>query len=607
MAVLLSVSNLTHSYGARPLFEDLSFVIESGERIGLIGPNGAGKSTLMKILAGTVKPDSGRISKNKSLRTGYLEQVPTFRAGATVEEIIMEGAEDPYDWEAMAGCQELMGKLGLKGAAATPETVVDSMSGGWKKRVALGRELLRKPDVLFLDEPTNHLDVESIQWLEKVIAAAPFAVVTVTHDRSFLQNVTTRILELDRANVGGLLSAPGGFEAYVTIKDQLLTAQARREVSLKNVLRRETEWLRRGAKARTTKQQARIERHGELSTEVSELGYRNQSRSVDMQFKGAESNPKRMLDAEGLNKSYGDRVLFKNLNILFTPGTRLGIMGANGCGKSTLIRVLLGDEAADSGTIRRMDDFKVAYFAQNRDGLNGDVTVMRTLCPSGDYVDYAGHPVHVRGYLDRFLFTPTQMEMYVRSLSGGEQARLLIAKLMLTRANVLVLDEPTNDLDLATLGVLEECLMEFPGTVILVTHDRSFMGHVANKILAFPRSRAAQGKLTSFSGIEQWEEWHEQDQRTLRAEESAPTSKGGAGSGDKKTGRKLTYNDQRDLDQMETRIAKAEAEVERLTTESADPKIASSSSKLNEVITALGAAQTEVERLYARWTELTSA
>lgn len=616
MATLISVSGLTHTYGARPLFENLSFVIEAKERVGLIGPNGAGKSTLMKILAGAVEPDSGLISRTRGLRTGYLEQVPQFKDGATVVSTVLEGAKDPDDWESIALAHEVMGKLSLTGGAlCTPETPVAQLSGGWKKRVALGRELLRQPDVLFLDEPTNHLDVESIEWLEEFLAGAPYAVVTVTHDRAFLREVATRILELDRRNAGGLLSIDGGYEDYVYAKEVMMSSQERREVALKNTLRRETEWLRRGAKARTTKQQARIERHGDISAEVADLSERNRARSVDLSFKGVESAAKRLLEAKGVSKRYGDRTLFKDFDVLLGPGTRLGLMGANGCGKSTLIRVLLGEEAPDAGTVKRRDDLMVAYFAQNREDLNPNVSVLKTLCPNGEYVDYAGQYVHVRGYLDRFLFTPAQMEMPVRSLSGGEQARLLIARLMLTRANLLVLDEPTNDLDLATLGVLEECLVEFPGAVILVTHDRYFMGQVATQIVGFPVSKAPQGRLTTFTGLEQWQRWHGEDRRHAAAEEAAPQKAGrveepvvaapASAPASAAPRKKLSYKEQRELDAMEETIHKVEAEVERLTAETLLPENARNSTKLAQIMKDLSAAQSEVERLYARWAELT--
>ena len=303
----------------------------------------------------------------------------------------------------------------------TPRPLIAELSGGWKKRVALARELVRGPDLLLLDEPTNHLDVESILWLEELIQNAPFAVLTITHDRLFLQRIADRIIELDRRNPGGLLSVKGDYTTYLDIKDQLLSSQERREVILKNTLRRETEWLRRGAKARTTKQQARIHRAGDLKNEVEELGYRNQSRSVRIDFQSTEKNPKKLLEAKAIAKSMGGRSLFQRVDLMLTPGKRLGLLGPNGCGKSTLIRVLLGSETPDAGEVFRSDQLSVAYFEQARDSLDPQQTLAKTLCPKGDHVDYRGGRVHIRSYLDRFLFDPGQSEMAVGKLSGGEQ------------------------------------------------------------------------------------------------------------------------------------------------------------------------------------------
>lgn len=612
MGILVSAHQLKKTYGVRPLFDGITFMIKDGERVGLIGPNGAGKSTLLKVLASKTSPDGGTVSFQKGLRVGFLEQVPTFKPGATVEAAIVEGAvsqgKDPHDWEVLALVQEYMARLFLT------DGPVEKLSGGWKKRVALARELVKAPDLLLLDEPTNHLDVESILWLEEFLAGAKFATLTVTHDRLFLQRVANRILELDKRNEGGLLSVDGDYSTYLEVKDQLMAAQERREIILKNTLRRETEWLRRGAKARTTKQTARIKRAEELQDSVAELGVRNQVRTARIDFQGLDKNPKRLIEAKQISKSYGERTLFRQLDLTISPGTRIGLLGPNGCGKSTLIRVLLGQETADSGEVFRADGLSVAYFEQNRDTLNPNDTVAETLCPRGDHVDYRGSRMHIRGYLDRFLFTPEQTEMKVGNLSGGEQSRLLLAKLMLNAANVLVLDEPTNDLDLATLNVLEECLTEFPGAVLFVTHDRYFLDQVATRILGF----ALSGELLGFTGIEQWEQWQLEQQRQARAraEQSktspAPTQKQvpapaqqAATSSPSSVKRKLSYKEQRELDAMEENIQKAEAELASLAAESSDPSLISNASRLTEISKSMAKVQSEIDRLYARWSELT--
>ena len=618
MSILVSAHQLRKSFAARPLFEGITFAIESGERIGLIGPNGAGKSTLLRILASQASPDQGTVSFQRGLRVGFLEQVPAFKPGTTVFEAVMEGAKDPDDWSAVAKAHECMSKLSLE----DPEAVIDRMSGGWKKRVALARELVREPDLLLLDEPTNHLDVDSILWLEELLANSSFATLTITHDRVFLQKVSNRILELDRRNTGGLLSVAGDYVRYLELKEEQISTQENRETTMKNTLRRETEWLRRGAKARTTKQQARIDRHGDLKSEVEDLEYRNRSREVRLDFQSAERNPKRLLAATGISKSYDGRKIFSDLDLLMAPGTRVGLMGPNGCGKSTLIRVLLGAEKPDHGDVKLADNLTVAYFEQNRDALDPLKTVAKTICPSGDFVEYRGGRTHIRSYLDRFLFTQGQMEMAVGKLSGGEQARLLIAQLMLKPANLLVLDEPTNDLDMATLAVLEDCLTGFNGAVILVTHDRYFLDQVANKILAFdcPVPGKSSSEIISFSNLEQWENWRltgknpnppkllnknsgspSGSSKTQAAPSAPVTSNPGTTSTAKK---KLTYKEQREWDAMESDIRAAEAELDRWSTESAKPELASNSVELGKALKAMSAAQEVVTQLYARWAEL---
>jgi ATP-binding cassette subfamily F protein uup len=599
MGILLTAQALEASYGARPLFEGVSFTVEEGDRIGLIGPNGAGKSTLLRILAATALGDatqSGEVARRRGLRIGFLAQVPRFAAGATVEEVVTEAIAEG-DWERAAEAQLLTAKLGL-----TPEAPVESLSGGWKKRVALARELARQPDLLLLDEPTNHLDVESIEWLERLLAGSRFATITVTHDRMFLQRVATRILELDRRNAGGLLAVAGDYGAYVRFKAETMHAQERREVVLRNTLRRETEWLRRGPAARTTKQQARIARAGDLADEVAELTTRNRTREASMAFEAADHKPRRLIEARGVAKAYDGRTIFAGVNLFVGPGTRVGLLGPNGCGKSTLLRVLLGEEAASEGTVQRADGLEVSYFAQGRDALDPARTVADTVCPDGDYVSFRGARVHVRGYLERFLFTADQAGMAVGKLSGGEQSRLLLAQLMLREAQILVLDEPTNDLDLATLSVLEDTLTEFEGAVLLVSHDRYFVDQVATTILAFDDK----GGVVPFASLSQWESWRAEI--AAAAERLAASLRGAAAApagGDRSSGRKrLGYLEQREYDAIEGHIAAAEAELRATVAASEHPDAASNAARLVELLAAVEQKQADVDRLYARWSEL---
>lgn len=608
MAILISAHKLGHSFGSKTLFHDLTFSIESGERIGLIGPNGAGKSTLLKILSQQMGPDEGTLSLQRGLRVGFLAQIPPFSAEATIQSSILEGCDDPHDWENMARAQSLMSQLSLTEGSLHADVLISQLSGGWKKRVALARELMKEPDLLLLDEPTNHLDVEGILWLEEFLASSSFATLTITHDRVFLQRVSNRIVELDRRHADGILSVKGDYAAYLEVRQDLLAAQESQETKLRNTLRRETEWLRRGAKARLTKQQARINRAEKLRESVEELGQRNQSVTAQLDFKSLEKNPKKLIEAKGISKSYNGRMIVPPTDLLISPKTRIGLIGPNGCGKSTLIRLLLGQETPDQGSVFHADKLQAAYFEQNRDSLNPEVSVLKTLCPVGEYVNYAGHSVHVRSYLSRFLFDSRQMEQPVGRLSGGEQSRLLLSLLMLRPANVLVLDEPTNDLDMATLDVLQDVLNEFDGAIILVSHDRYFLDQVSTQLLAFGFDEKGKKTLVSFADLAQWEDWHESQaelaQRAATLLANTTSVNVAAESGKKK---KLSYKDQRELDGMEERIQKSESRLATLTAESTQPDIVSNSTRLTLIMNEMAELQTEIDRLYARWSELTQS
>ncbi len=583
MSILISANQIKKGFGARALFDSITFVIESEDRVGLIGPNGAGKSTLLKILAGEETPDAGELSIQRGLRIGYLEQTPVLNPEATV----VEGIHSTDD-----SLGEILSKLEL-----TPleHVKIGTLSGGWKKRVALAKELTKRPDLLLLDEPTNHLDIESILWLEQFLKKSPIATLTITHDRLFLQRTCSRILELDRKNPGGLLNIRGDYSTYLDQKAALLENQQLRETKLRNTLRRETEWLRQGAKARTTKQQARIHAAATLKSEVEELQYRNQNQSARIEFQASDRKPKRLLEAKKITKKVGDKTLFRDLDLFLGPGTRMGLLGRNGCGKSTLIRILLGEELPDSGQILKADPLKVAYFEQNRDRLHPEVTLRKTLCPDGDHVNYRGKLEHINGYLDRFLFRKEQIDMKVGALSGGEQSRVLIGQLMLKEASLLILDEPTNDLDVETLNVLEECLTEFDGAVLLVTHDRYFLDQVTDEIIAFPSDGA---ELIHFAGLAQWENWKKEN----RPSKSTPTAESKNQSETKK--KKMGYLETRELSQIGGKIEAAETRLKTLEQEIALPQNQSNASHLAELCQSLENTQKEIEKLYARWAEL---
>jgi ATP-binding cassette subfamily F protein uup len=585
------------------LFEGVSFTLSDGDRVGLIGPNGAGKSTLLRILSGSIAPDRGELSQRSGLRVAYLPQVPEF-AEATVREAVQAGLPERQraSFESERIVDEWMSRLEL-----VPDATIETLSGGWQKRVALARALVKDPELLLLDEPTNHLDLESILWLERLLSGARFATLTITHDRAFLQRVSTRILELDRRNAGGLLDVAGDYATYVEKKAAAMLAQEQREQALRNTLRRETEWLRRGPSARGTKQKARIERAGAIADEVSELTSRNRVGSIELDFQereAGESRPKRLVEARGIGKRYGERLIFEPLDLLIGPRTRLGLLGPNGSGKTTLLRVLTGEEAPSSGQVIHADTLKVAYFEQNRASLDQSLSLADSVSPDGDFVQFRGAHLHRIGYLERFMFRSDQMRQPVSSLSGGEQSRLLIAKLMLEPANLLVLDEPTNDLDLSTLNVLEDALTSFEGAVLLVTHDRYFLDQVATELLAFHTQKGEEGRITKFSDLAQWEAWLSASRAAARAAPRALDSKPPAAAAAAKKPKKLSFNDQRDYDTLEARILEAESRLQALEAECVLPEVVSDAARLVTLDAQITTLRAEIDRLYARWAEL---
>lgn len=593
MSQLISAEKLSHSFAGKNLFSSVSLGVFEGDRIGLVGPNGAGKSTLLRILSHKISADNGSVTYRRGLRVAHLEQSPVLNPESNIIDTLLESQNDAHD--ALAKAYELISKIGLNQFSEDART--KELSGGWKKRLALARELMKEPDVIFLDEPTNHLDVEGIIWLENFLAKSRFASITITHDRLFLQRVSNKIYDLDPQNPNFLICHNGDFSSFLETKESLLESLRSREAHLKNIYRKELDWLRRGPQARLTKQKARIERAHELADEVSTLSAKNSKKGVHIDFEGHEKSPKKLIEVLDISKSFEDKKLFENFSQLITPKTRLGILGPNGCGKSTLIRCLLGKENVDSGKVTVFDKVQINYFEQNKETLDLNKSLLKNICPEGDYVQYRGSFVHVRSYLERFLFSPQQMDLPVSKLSGGEQSRLRIAQMMQTSSQVLVLDEPTNDLDHATLLVLEDALENFDGAVILVSHDRYFLDQVSNEIIAFNNTT----HLERFASYYQWEEWAKGQIPSSPSKDSESST---VKSPEPKKPVRLSYKEKHELENMESQIKNLESRLKIKEEEIASPETLSNHQKLSELSNEIEFLQTQLDTLFTRWAEL---
>ncbi len=590
MAVLLSGVALSRAFGKRVLFENLSLSLSEGDRTGLIGPNGSGKTTLLEILAGNEAPDAGFRALRKQTKLAYVPQDSLFAPADTVGSILraaVEGLALEED-EKRVRVEVMLDRAGFESTNASAA----SLSGGWKKRLAIAAALVTSPDALLLDEPTNHLDLEGILWLETAIETVNTCLV-VTHDRYFLENVATQMVEINRAYPQSTFQVKGNYSEFLERREEFLEAQAKQQESLATKVRREVEWLRRGPKARTGKSKARVDAAGRLIEELASANIRSRTATAQIDFTASDRSTKRLIEAEGIGKTLGGRRLFQNLNLILAPGVRVGLVGANGSGKTTLLKLLEGALEPDEGTIRRADRLQIVSFAQDRGAhLDLETNLRRTLCPDGDSVIYRGRPIHVAGWAKRFLFRDDQLEMPVSRLSGGERARVMIARLMLASADVLLLDEPTNDLDIPTLEVLEDSLLEFSGAVVLVSHDRYLLDRVSTVVIGLDGGEGA-----VFADYSQWEA-----ARSKPSAENATdrvTRLPAPVDGPKK---KLAYLDQREWDGMEARILEAEKELAARQREL--EAAASDAERVGEAYEKMQDAHRRVEELYARWAEL---
>lgn len=590
MSLLFNCQSISKSFGARALFQDLSLSIFSKDRIGLIGPNGSGKSTLLKIFSGLEKADAGTLSFKRGLKIGYVPQscdFPDRLPKAILIDVLKDDAGKP-DYEKEQLAEVWLSKLGFV------ETGVSAafLSGGWKKRLSFAKELIKAPDLLLLDEPTNHLDLEGILWLEKFLAREAPTYLLVSHDRYFLQNTANRIIEIDPVYPKGLFSIDGPYAHFLEIKETFLQGQLEQERSLASKARREIDWMRTSPKARTSKSKSRMEDAHELLEDLSQVKRRNVIKRASIDFAATERETRKLLVAKNLSKYTGEQTLFKHLDFTLSPGSRIGLMGPNGSGKTTLLRLLAGEILPDQGTLKKADGLQIVYFDQHRQKLPDHLTLRQALSPNGDFVDYRGQKIHVNGWCKRFLFSSDLLDMPLQKLSGGEKARISIAHLMLQPADILLLDEPTNDLDIPTLETLEESLVDFPGALVLITHDRCMLDRICTLFLALGDA----DRNALFVDYAQWE-------ASLKSsvEQEKPQEKP-----EKKTfsKAKLSYAEKKEYEQFESKIAAVEEEIRRLNLLLEDVHIAQDPAKLQELCMAIGLEEVKLEQLFIRWDEL---
>jgi ATP-binding cassette subfamily F protein uup len=602
---LVSLDSVSIAYGHQPLLDDVALRIEPRERIAVIGRNGTGKSTLLKIISGEVAPDAGAVWRQPGVRIARLEQDVPLAANRPVFDVVADGhthrsAEDEQ-WRREHDVDLVLSRLGLDGNA-----IVDSLSGGWRRRVLLARALVGQPDLLLLDEPTNHLDIEAIAWLEEFLSSYRFAVMFVTHDRAFLQRLATRIVELDR---GRLTSWPGDYATYQRRKDEALAGEAAEHARLDRKLAEEEAWIRQGIKARRTRNEGRVRALQAMRAE--RLARRAQAGNVRLPASLTDSEApqpgKLVFELVDVTKSYGDRRVISGFSARVMRGDRIGLIGPNGAGKTTLLRLLLRELRPDSGEIRRGANVEIAYYDQQREQLDPERTVFDTVGDGNDTVTVNGRTRHVHGYLRDFLFPPERAAVRVKALSGGERNRLLLARLLARPANVFVLDEPTNDLDIETLELLEEQLVESPATLLLVSHDRVFLDHVVTSTFVFE----GDGRVQEFVGG--YEDWLRQRPTPMARERASEPPREGRphpqeqGAPAAVAYRKLSYKEQREREALPTRIEALEAEERELNARIAGPEFYKEGAQaIADTLARLETVTLELTAAYTRWDELES-
>ena len=634
----ITLDNASLAFGHHALLDHASFQLDAGERVGLIGRNGAGKSSLLKAIAGTIKLDEGTVWRAPNTRVVYVPQEPELDATHTVFEAVAEGLGSlqqtiidyhqvthdmgmpDADIDAlMTKMQHLQHELDIQNgwvAQSRVETVlsrlkldadalISTLSGGWRKRVALGRALVAEPEVLLLDEPTNHLDLEAIEWLEGLLLGFTGSVLFITHDRRFLDSLATRITELDR---GILTDFIGNFTQYQVKKEELIAVEEIHAAKFDKFLAQEEVWIRQGIKARRTRNEGRVRRLEALR--LDRAARRERQGNVKLNLDAGERSGKLVAELENVSKAYGDKTLIKNFSTRILRGDKIGLLGPNGIGKTTLLKLILGDIEADSGKVERGTKINVAYFDQMREQLDEEATLADTISPGSDFVEIGNERKHVISYLEDFLFPPQRSRSPVKSLSGGERNRLLLARLFARPANVLVLDEPTNDLDIDTLELLESLLQEFAGTLFLVSHDRAFLENTVTQVIAFEGN----GVLTEFGGgYDDWQRFTQQRLQDSRAEDKrlsdlAQTAKANvkqSSTSQTKPVAKLSFKEEKELAEIPLQIEQLETEQADINSQLADSDLYRTQAKLVKTLQSrLLEIDTLLENLLARWESL---
>lgn len=593
---IVTLENLTIGFQGPPLLDQVSCRIDAGQRIGLLGRNGAGKTTLMRMLNGDVEPDSGNVLLKSDTRIALLQQdVPQDTVGR-ISDVVATGLppvaagvdQDKDHWQQQNQVDQIISRMQLD-----PDASFETLSSGMKRRVLLARAIVSKPHLLLLDEPTNHLDIEAINWLEEFLLKWPASLMFVTHDRMFLRKMATRILEIDR---GRLFDWTCDYDTFLVRKEQALAAEEKQNALFDKRLAEEEVWIRQGIKARRTRNEGRVRALKKMREQRSHR--REQQSTSSLQIQQGQRSGTLVIDAKEVSYAYGDQSIVSNLTTQVNRGDKVGIIGRNGVGKTTLIKLLLGELEPDSGSVRLGSNLEIAYFDQLREQLDPNETVQQNVGDGYDHIDVGGQKKHIIGYLQEFLFTPERARTPVKFLSGGERNRILLAKLFTKTANVIVLDEPTNDLDTETLEMLEQKLVEFGGTVLVVSHDRAFLNHVVTSTLVFE-----DGNIKEYDGG--YDDWVRQSASPVVAAVPEKKTRKKSSSSDAGQPRKLKYKEKQELEKLPGQIEAHELQIAQLHEAMADPAFYQKpKDEISAQQQALAGLEAELAGFYQRWEEL---